>query len=432
MACEIILPSRNAELSSTKEIVICTTFRSWSDWIELSFCPLTRFSATAAAVSSGDEIPATPTLIPGSNQSALAPSLPSPSNIGSASSSLPESPPSFQDGALFGSATPMNPSSDAEESEAESTAGRGTGRFEDPGRGLGRVTESQSEGDESVNRGKEAIARAAAARAAVAALKNMSKEGGGSAGETMSDPDRASERSGAAPGENGVHTEKPPEGNLQTGEEARVPEPQQGDDGLHIDMAGLPNVRVPSSQPIPSPGKTAGAPRTASLPPHAAPGPSKLGARKPGEVVGTENRGGVAGTSSEAPPGRPLAHRRQLSTSSDVSTSSWGVGSEASGLEAFDVHGGGLVAVGEMSKELKLALPLDQVRVCLVRRACETNMVCRFAIEWRFGRGLRPCEASCSGGVSFLGASEFCRPFRRLGVPLRMLLLCCWNTYFGR
>ncbi|GAQ83479.1 Phox (PX) domain-containing protein [Klebsormidium nitens] len=325
------------------------------------FLELEAVARHAAAVSSGDEIPATPTLIPGSNQSALAPSLPSPSNIGSASSSLPESPPSFQDGALFGSATPMIASSDAEDSEAESTAGRGGGRFDDPGRGLGRVTESQS--DESVNRGKEAIARAAAARAAVAALKNMSKEGAESGGESMSDLDR----SGATPGENGIHTERPEGGSLQTGEETgdrealrNTHEATGGEDGLQIDMAGLPNVRVPSSQPAPSPSKSVGVPRTASLPPHAGPRPSKLGARKGGEVVGTENRGGVAGTSGEAPAGRPLAHRRQLSTSSDISTSSWGVGSEASGLEAFDVHGGGLVAVGEMSKELKLALPLDQ------------------------------------------------------------------------
>jgi hypothetical protein len=274
----------------------------------------------------------------------------------------------------------MVASSDADESEAESTFGRF--REKDPGRGLGRVKESQSEGEESVNRGKKAIARAAAARATVAALKGIPNGGvhsGRESGGLSSEEFAQKEGQAAENSANGVNERESTSGaNLQGAEAAALlsrgssgdlPEANEKDetgaDGLHIDLTGLPSVKVPSSRPAPSPSKASGIPlRSANLPPHAVPGPSKLGhstLRKLGDGSVTENRGGAAGTSGEAPPGKPLNHRRQLSTSSEVSTSSWGLGSEASGLEGFDVHGSGLVAVGEMSKELRLALPLDQV-----------------------------------------------------------------------
>lgn len=274
----------------------------------------------------------------------------------------------------------MVASSDADESEAESTFGRF--REDGPGRGLGRVKELQSEGDESVNRGKEAIARAAAARATVAALKGIPNGGehsGRESGGLNSEESAQKEGQAAEILANGIDERESTSGaNLpgvegtgipSRGSSGQLPEAneksEEGADGLHIDLTGLPSVRVPSSQPAPSPSKTSGIPlRSANLPPHTVPGPSKLGhstLRKLGEGSVTENRGGAAGTSGEAPPGRPLVHRRQLSTSSELSTSSWGLGSEASGLEGFDVHGSGLVAVGEMSKELRLALPLDQV-----------------------------------------------------------------------
>jgi hypothetical protein len=281
----------------------------------------------------------------------------------------------MRDSALFGSS--MVASSDADESEAESTFGRF--REDDPGRGLGRVKESQSEGDESVNRGKEAIARAAAARATVAALKGIPNGGvhsGRESGGLNLEESAQKEGQAAENSANGIDERESTSGaNVEAtglpsrGSSGNLPEAieknEGGADGLHIDLTGLPSVKVPSSQPAPSPSKASGIPlRSANLPPHAVPGPSKLGhstLRKVGEGSVTENRGGPAGTSGEAPLGKPLVHRRQLSTSSELSTSSWGLGSEASGLEGFDVHGSGLVAVGEMSKELRLALPLDQV-----------------------------------------------------------------------